>query len=489
MHTQLITRKNLVLLCSVVLLLSATGGLAGLVAAEDTPATPASYYGEVLVDGDPASEGTEIAAVVDGDVQDTIVVETEGEYGGPDLFDEKLTVDDAEDGDTVEFEIDGVTAEETVEWEEGDVQQVDLTFTGVDDGDAADDSADDGTDDTDPGSADDAGGDDTGTDDTGADDAADDTGADDAADDTGADDAADDTGADDVADDADDADAVTEEATASAPVETDADGSSASFDEDVSVESISFSSDDVEGEVSVTTTDGTPEDVSSSPGAAVQVSQVSVPEEASDDPATIRTSVSQDELDDIDASADDLSMFRLVDEEWEALDTTLAEETDDGVVLEADTPGFSYFSVSATGTPDAAAAVDPETAEQGEEITLDGSDSTDEYGGIEQYEWSINGETLSGETTSTVVDSPGEHTVELTVTNDAGATDTDVVEITVSEADPGGVDDPGSSDEGPDEEAAGLSLFAIGGLIAVAILAAVGAAVWRRRNTQKHQLR
>ena len=114
-------------------------GLAGAVAVpsavadndQDDPPVPASYHGTLTVDGEPADEGVTIEAVVNDSVEDTITVEDGGSFGGPTAEDEKLTVE-GQAGDTVEFFAAGeglerTQTEETVELEEFDDQELDLT--------------------------------------------------------------------------------------------------------------------------------------------------------------------------------------------------------------------------------------------------------------------------------------------------------------------------------------------------------------------------
>ncbi len=99
-------------------------------------AVPASYYGTVSINGDPAPAGTTIQAVIDGDTRGEITVTTPGEYGGPAGNDAKLRVSGSEDenGAEVVFYItaDGLdrgAARETVTWESGEVQQVNLSVS------------------------------------------------------------------------------------------------------------------------------------------------------------------------------------------------------------------------------------------------------------------------------------------------------------------------------------------------------------------------
>jgi len=98
-------------------------------------------------------------------------------------------------------------------------------------------------------------------------------------------------------------------------------------------------------------------------------------------------------------------------------------------------------------TPPTADAGDDKTVEVGEEFTLDASGSSDNVG-IASYEWDLgNGDTKTGEQITYTYDEAGNYTVELTVTDEAGNTDTDTVEITVEESDDGD-DDGGSSSDG-----------------------------------------
>ncbi|WP_228434422.1 PGF-pre-PGF domain-containing protein [Natrarchaeobaculum aegyptiacum] len=127
----------------------------------DPPGPPASFYGEAVdEDGNAADSGTTIVAVVEGEVEGQIAVETAGEYGGPDAFDEKLSLDSAA-GNEVSFRVEDASGpaalEDPVDLAPG-LSEQDLTFpagTFDDSPDNGDDgnggSGDDG-DDTDVGS-------------------------------------------------------------------------------------------------------------------------------------------------------------------------------------------------------------------------------------------------------------------------------------------------------------------------------------------------
>jgi len=143
------------------------------------------------------------------------------------------------------------------------------------------------------------------------------------------------------------------------------------------------------------------------------------------------------------------------------------------VVLEARTSGFSFFSVNAVGEPEAKIAT-PGEVTAGEEFALDGSPSSDRHGKVVSYEWRVAGESLTGETVTTAIDTAKETTVNLTVTNDAGETDTTTTTVTVTDAST--ENDTGSTDpttgvennDAPEEQDGFGATLAV-----VAILAAV----------------
>lgn len=102
----------------------------------DQPTVPASFYGEVLINGEPAPSGTTIEARIENDTRGTITVDPEGTYGGPAAGDQKLTVDgDANDtGKEIAFYIDADgfetgEANQTSTWEQGSITELNLTTT------------------------------------------------------------------------------------------------------------------------------------------------------------------------------------------------------------------------------------------------------------------------------------------------------------------------------------------------------------------------
>lgn len=243
--------------------------------------------------------------------------------------------------------------------------------------------------------------------------------------------------------------------------------STAAFSEDNTVESVTFGL-QTSGSVNARTLDREPDETGPSPGASVSVSQITVGEDLQDQPATIRMRVSLERLEEVGADADDLQMNRYnADEgEWQGLETDQIGQTDTHVRVEAETPGFSFFSVSATSEPTAAIDV-PAEVEEGDEVTLDASASEDEYGEIVSYDWSVDGESLSGETVTTTLENPGEADIELTVTNDAGETDTASTTVSVLEE---VVDDPDD----------GVSSIVAVVVVVLVIMLAAGVALYAR---------
>jgi PKD repeat protein/DNA-binding MarR family transcriptional regulator len=95
------------------------------------------------------------------------------------------------------------------------------------------------------------------------------------------------------------------------------------------------------------------------------------------------------------------------------------------------------IQVVANQPPIADAEPDNQTIYAGEEAWFNGSESYDPDGSIESYFWNFQDGTFSlGSNTSRVYDIPGNYTVILTVTDDMGATDDDIVNVTVLESPP-----------------------------------------------------
>jgi len=96
------------------------------------PPLPAEYYGNVIIDGSPAPAGSNISAYFNNEMKGTIVTELPGFYGGPGLFDPRLKVNVTEEefqaGDSIiRFQINGVMADQSVQFEPGSSQQFGLS--------------------------------------------------------------------------------------------------------------------------------------------------------------------------------------------------------------------------------------------------------------------------------------------------------------------------------------------------------------------------
>lgn len=112
-----------------VVLVLALATPAGVLAASATPPQPpAAYYGQVAVNGDPAPAGVVVTAWVDGEAKSTIVTDTDGGFGGPGTFDDKLVVREGAN-ESVRFTVGGVATDTTVTWESGDHRQLSLSVT------------------------------------------------------------------------------------------------------------------------------------------------------------------------------------------------------------------------------------------------------------------------------------------------------------------------------------------------------------------------
>jgi PGF-CTERM protein len=96
-----------------------------------------------------------------------------------------------------------------------------------------------------------------------------------------------------------------------------------------------------------------------------------------------------------------------------------------------DATDSASVTVSVNAPPTAAFAVAPVRPTIGETVALDGSDSIDGDGTIGAYAWTIDGEVIGeGQSLSYAFETPGEHTIGLTVTDDQGVTN--VTSTTVS---------------------------------------------------------
>ncbi len=153
-------------------------------------------------------------------------------------------------------------------------------------------------------------------------------------------------------------------------------GFDAQFDggQGVSAVSITFS-EQTTGEVVVSERSGVPGSVGQPDGTAVSYVRIDVPDSARDRASTLRFTVKQSRLDELGIESSDLVVRRFNEDagSWEDLETSVVDSGNGAVVLEADTPGFSYFAVTSrqavtTTTPD---------DDDGTTTTPDDGDGTD----------------------------------------------------------------------------------------------------------------
>lgn len=144
---------------------------------------------------------------------------------------------------------------------------------------------------------------------------------------------------------------------------------------------------ELSGELStVSTTDGVTQR-----GKITRTVDIDVPEERKDDPARIQLAVSRENLG--DTEAENAQIGHRTDDGWRLLETEIVEQSEESVVLEAESQGFSPFAVF----------VDPEV----------------------EYEWELpDGATKSGSTFQHTFTEPGIYDVELTVRDALGRADT-----------------------------------------------------------------
>ncbi|MFP8890826.1 carboxypeptidase regulatory-like domain-containing protein [Natrialbaceae archaeon A-CW2] len=181
-----------------------------------------------------------------------------------------------------------------------------------------------------------------------------------------------------------------------------------------------------------------PKELPRTPGAQISLQRIALSPGYELTEGTIRFTQPADAFSSAALEEEALTAYRFDEDTqtWEPLETTVLEVTDDRVTVEADTPRFSYFAVAETRSPTAVIDVSPDTTvEAGETQTLSATDSDPGSGEIDEYEWRLDGEYLSDEPEVEQTLEEGTYEVELTVTNDAGNSDTVTETLTVEEED------------------------------------------------------
>ena len=310
-----IKQQMIRLTIALVALATVTGAIApGIALAQSggdgpLPTPPHNVYGDV-VDGDGNAVADANIVVDSGGVTvATTTTDANGSYS--------INVQGVSEGDEMTVSATGgdVTSSdsETLTWSSASSDRVDL---------AVEVTSDDGGDNDDDGGGGGGGGGGAGTGGSG----------------TGVD-------APDISDDLGDDAEISGDSEAVIVTDPDTGRSTATFSDTSNVESITFSG-EISGTVVVRNIDGIPAATGSPPGTSVTISDITVPEGARDSPATIRKRVSNDRLSDLGVEDQELAIYRFADGEWSQLDTGVASETDSGMILEAETPGFSFFAVS-----------------------------------------------------------------------------------------------------------------------------------------------
>jgi PGF-pre-PGF domain-containing protein len=205
------------------------------------------------------------------------------------------------------------------------------------------------------------------------------------------------------------------------------------FTDVTDVESITWSTAELNGTVTATAYTEPPADVGAVPGAMISLSEISSPTINDTDPSRIQFTLSTGQLNEVNASADELRIYHFVDGEWTPLETDISE-SDDGneVLVQADPGSLSYFAVSAVSEPTAEFTVTPSDLDTETPAEINASSSTTAYGEIVTYDWLIDGTTASGETVEMNFTDSGTVQIELTVENDAGETDTTTQSVSVA---------------------------------------------------------
>ncbi|WP_162224661.1 PKD domain-containing protein [Halorussus amylolyticus] len=180
----------------------------------------------------------------------------------------------------------------------------------------------------------------------------------------------------------------------------------------------------------------------SPPGDPVYAVDVTGPESAANDSATVELSVPTEDRD-----ADDLRIARQTADDWDVLETEVVSEDNETAVLSAETNGTSTLAVTEVAAPTAEIGGD-EVVTVGESASLNADESSAENATLERYEWSIDGETDDGETTDVSFDDPGEREVSLTVTDSAGLRDTATATLVVNDRPEVDVETPDSLEVG-----------------------------------------
>lgn len=98
-----------------------------VLAVDNLPLLPASYYGEITLDEESINSGEVFSCMGAGETGNVLIYD--GTYGVQDSL--RLSAEGTSDdeGETVYFCVNNIKANQTVEWTSGDVRNLDLTFS------------------------------------------------------------------------------------------------------------------------------------------------------------------------------------------------------------------------------------------------------------------------------------------------------------------------------------------------------------------------
>ncbi|WP_252699765.1 PKD domain-containing protein [Natronosalvus vescus] len=183
-----------------------------------------------------------------------------------------------------------------------------------------------------------------------------------------------------------------------------------------------------------------PEELTSVPDDTISLQSITVAEGYENTPGTIEFRVDKTTVDEtkVDQGALTVLRYDAAAGEWEALETEVVGTTGDRIILEAETPRFSYFAVAETETtpettpPTANIEILPDsTIEEGDTATLSAAGSDPGSGEIVGYEWKLDDEKIGNGEELEITPDAGEYEVELTVVTDEDESDTTTATLTV----------------------------------------------------------
>ncbi len=212
--------------------------------------------------------------------------------------------------------------------------------------------------------------------------------------------------------------------------------------EDSPVRAVTLSDSNVSGVLSVA--ERTDLSALSPPGDPLYAVTMNGSEAVADGPARVEFTVQTEA---VEADISDVRVARQSDDGWSVLRTTVVSEANGTAILSAETDGAGTLAVTSVPAPTASIDGD-DVVMAGESANLSAGSSIAENGTLASYEWSIGEQSATGETASVSFDSPGERTVNLTVTDENGLRDTVTKTLVVNDRPEVGVRTPDAATVG-----------------------------------------